>query len=62
MQTTTTVITADDGRTRPIPRLPPFAGRYELRVFLMDDAHFFPTGKTPQRKVSVLVDQGRRIE
>jgi lipopolysaccharide transport system ATP-binding protein len=62
-----------------IPRLPLFAGRYELRVFLMvdgrrsdylehavefevDDARFFPTGKTPVEKVGVLVDQAWRIE
>jgi hypothetical protein len=62
MQATTTVITADDGRNRPIPRLPLFAGRYEVRVFLMDDANFFPTGKTPKEKVGVLVDQAWRIE
>jgi lipopolysaccharide transport system ATP-binding protein len=62
-----------------IPRLPLFAGRYELRVFLMvdgrrsdylehavefqvDDAHFFPTGKTPMEKDGVLVDQTWCIE
>ena len=62
-----------------IPRLPLFAGRYELRVFLtvdgrhsdylehavefqVDDAHFFPTGKTPMEKMGILVDQAWRIE
>ncbi len=30
--------------------------------FQVDDAHFFPTGKTPKEKVGVLVDQAWRIE
>lgn len=30
--------------------------------FQMDDAHFFPIGKTLREKVGVLVDQAWRIE
>ena len=62
-----------------VPRLPLFAGRYQLRIFIMvdgrrsdylehatefdvDDAHFFPTGKTPKEKDGVLVDQTWRIQ
>ncbi len=60
--------------TCTIPRLPLFAGRYEVRIFLMvdgrrsdylehalafqvDDAPFFPGGRTPTEKDGVLVDQ-----
>ena len=69
-----------DHRVRcSVPRLPLFAGRYYLRVFIMvdgrrsdyvehavifevDDAHFFPSGKTPVEKEGVLVDQAWQVD